>query len=429
MDEELLKAVVSGDVEFLKKCEESNKPIDYYLTFVPQSSDENDDVRGNIFHIAAYNNREDFIREAIRILPSEDTQKLLLQTREPFNANPLHVAGDNGNVEIVKMFLNVYRCLPSLPSDISKRPWLLKNSEGNSPCQSTVYGFHEECALEMLKTDMELISNMTSERDSSLLYEVVHNKLSKLALEMLSSPHSFPCNGNDGYTPFHSIHNFNCSEEAKDIFRLLLQRAPEVLKQQTDNGFSIFHLWASGGKLWPFKHLVESHVIIPNVKEIFAHLVSTTNKYGDNPFHSLTEDTSNEEVAIEIAKLLIDTYKQVESSAIIEDLLPWLVENNDGDTPLSLAITPQYEKFALYILSIDENAVIKSQNNVLFLAIENGCYKVAQKILKIVDDNGWNQLLTNHHHNVLHLAPLCTSESASLSILLTNTACLKCNIV
>ncbi|XP_056683752.1 ankyrin repeat-containing protein At5g02620-like [Spinacia oleracea] len=90
------------------------------------------------------------------------------------------------------------------------------------------------------------------------------------------------------------------------------------------------------------------------------------------------------------------------------------MENNYGDTPLSFAIAHQYEKFALYILSLDESGVIKSQNNVLFLAIEKGCHKVAEKILEIVDDKGWNQLLTNHHHqNVLHLAPLCTKDFCS----------------
>ncbi|XP_056697380.1 uncharacterized protein [Spinacia oleracea] len=358
MDEELERAADSGDVEFLRKCKASNKPNEYYLSFNGM----------NIFHMAAENNREDFIREAISMLPPEDVHQLLIQPEEETRLfNPLHHACYIGNVEIVKMFLEVYTSL----SDISERPWLLKDNQGSSPCHIAVYSFHEECALEVLKMDMELIANMPSNRGCPLLYEAVVCKLGKLALEMLNSPHSFPCNGNDGYTPFHSIHFFDRSEEATEIFRLLLQKGSELLEQQNDNGFSIFHLWASEGKLWPFKYLLESHVTIPNVKGIFAHLISLTNIYGDNPLHNLAETTSNEEVAIEIAKLLIDIYKE-EASDLSEDLPPWLVEDNDGDTPLSLAIARQYEKFALYILSIDENAVIETQKNVLFLAIEKG---------------------------------------------------------
>ncbi|XP_056698515.1 ankyrin repeat-containing protein ITN1-like [Spinacia oleracea] len=65
----------------------------------------------------------------------------------------------------------------------------------------------------------------------------------------------------------------------------------------------------------------------------------------------------------------------------------------------------------MYILSMDENTAIKSQKNGLFLAIEKGCHKVAEKILEIIDNNGWNQLLTNHYQNILHLAPLCTTTT------------------
>uniref|UniRef100_A0A803LYD6 PGG domain-containing protein n=1 Tax=Chenopodium quinoa TaxID=63459 RepID=A0A803LYD6_CHEQI len=59
---------------------------------------------------------------------------------------------------------------------------------------------------------------------------------------------------------------------------------------------------------------------------------------------------------------------------------------------------------------VDENVVIESKKNVLFLAVEVQCHTVAEEILKIIDNKGWNQLLTNHQKlNILHLAPLCTA--------------------
>ncbi|XP_021753387.1 uncharacterized protein LOC110718790 isoform X2 [Chenopodium quinoa] len=409
MDEDLRDAALSGDVEFLRKCVESNKPMEYYLSYYPKSSDadKHDRHHGNIFHMAAYNNREEFLREAIKILPLENTHQLLLQPREPLNGNPLHVAADLGNVKIIKMMLDVYRSMPSLPSDLSQRPWLQQTTEGDTPCYLALANDHEECALATLQMDMELICNTPDNRGVYMIYDAVYNKLSRLALEILRSPYSICCTGYEGRTPFHLIHVLNSSEEAEEIFRRLLQREPGLIEQVDENGFSVFYHWVFDGKMWPFKCLLKCHDIIPDVKSVFVDMVSSTNIYGDNLLHNLAEYTSREEIAIEIAKLLIDIYKQ-ESSNI--DVLPWLVQDTNEDTPLSLAIARQYEKFAMYIISVDEDVIITSQQNVLFLAIEKGCHEVAKKIFDIIENKGWTQLLYSDQKNVLHLAPLCKQE-------------------
>ncbi|XP_021767533.1 uncharacterized protein LOC110731923 [Chenopodium quinoa] len=69
-------------------------------------------------------------------------------------------------------------------------------------------------------------------------------------------------------------------------------------------------------------------------------------------------------------------------------------------------------KISQYIfLSVDENVVIESKKNVLFLAVAFQCHTVAKEILKIIDNKGWTQLLTDHQKlNILHLAPLCTED-------------------
>ncbi|XP_021755696.1 uncharacterized protein LOC110720916 [Chenopodium quinoa] len=411
MDEELRKAAVRGDVDFLKKCVESNKPIEYYLTFYPEEDDQSGRAHhGNIFHMAARENKEEFIKEAMGILPQEAKHQLLVQPGYA-ECNPLHEAACVGNVVIVKMFLDVYQ--QGFRSHLleHQRPWLFKDSDGNNPCFVAVISHQEECAFEIYKMDTELISNMHSYRGSSLVYEAVHKKMSNLALVILKSPHPISCNGYDGYTPFHSIHYLiEGSEESEEIFRGLLQREPELIKQKNMNGDSAFTLWAYYGKIWPFKILLDCKDIIQDVNKIFTYLVSLTNDYGCNPLHDLAENVTFTSNSTKIAEMLIDIYKK-ESPSLSNNQHPWLVKDIDGNTPLSLAIAHKNENPAIYLLSVDENVVTESKKNVLFLAVEVQCHTLAEEILKIIDNKGWNQLLTNHQKlNILHLAPLCTEN-------------------
>ncbi|XP_021761165.1 uncharacterized protein LOC110725998 [Chenopodium quinoa] len=162
--------------------------------------------------------------------------------------------------------------------------------------------------------------------------------------------------------------------------------------------------------MWPFKILLESKDIIPDVNVVFRDLLSSTNIYGDNPLHTLAEYTPCEQDAKKIIELLIDVYTN-NSLIVSNNIHPLLVQNCHQDTPFSLAIIHKNEAMANYILSVDENIVITCEKNVLFLAIENECHEVAKEILKIVDKKGWTQLLSNDQKlNVLQLAPLCTDE-------------------
>ncbi|KMT12792.1 hypothetical protein BVRB_4g088860 [Beta vulgaris subsp. vulgaris] len=104
MAEELKDAADRGDVEFLRNCVASNKPIEYYLTLFPMIQ-PGDRLFGNIFH---FENREDFIRGAIRTLPLHVSQQLLLQQRDEDMFNPLHKAAAVGNLEKIKIFLALF---------------------------------------------------------------------------------------------------------------------------------------------------------------------------------------------------------------------------------------------------------------------------------------------------------------------------------
>uniref|UniRef100_A0A803LYD3 Ankyrin repeat protein n=1 Tax=Chenopodium quinoa TaxID=63459 RepID=A0A803LYD3_CHEQI len=184
MDDELRNAAVNGDVEYLKKCVESNKAIEYYLTLFPRAEDRSRKAHhGNIFHMAALENKEEFIREVMEILPLEAKQQLLVQPgNDIIEWNPLHIAASIGNVEILKMFLDVYRCLPTLPSHLSKRPWSIQGTKFGNPCMMAVANKHEECALEIFKIDTELISNLRKDLGGSLVCAAIEKKMSRLAL-------------------------------------------------------------------------------------------------------------------------------------------------------------------------------------------------------------------------------------------------------
>uniref|UniRef100_A0A803LXW6 Uncharacterized protein n=1 Tax=Chenopodium quinoa TaxID=63459 RepID=A0A803LXW6_CHEQI len=315
---------------------------------------------------------------------------------EEYKWNPLHEAAKVGNVEIVKMFLDVYRCLPTLPSHLSERPWLLNNSRGDNPCFVATYNRHKECAQEIYKINPELISNMPSFRGCSLLFEAVHYKMSKLALEILRSPHFVNCGSElDNFTPCHSIHFIEGSEGSEEIFGEVLRRDQELIRQRDTNGDLAFHVWAYNGKIWPFKTFLKCDDIIQDVNKVFIDLVPSKDGGGDNLLHNLAECAPcKDEDAKKITELVIEVYKK-NLSSLLDDQLLWLVKNKDGETPLSLAIAHKKEDFAKYILSVNENVVIEYEKNVLFLAIENECQIVAEEILKLVDNKGWTQLLTN----------------------------------
>uniref|UniRef100_A0A803KPZ2 Uncharacterized protein n=1 Tax=Chenopodium quinoa TaxID=63459 RepID=A0A803KPZ2_CHEQI len=336
-DEELRQAAVRGDVDYLTKCVESNRPVEYIMTFFPEEDDHSERRHwGNIFHMAAKENQEEFIREAIGILPPEAMQQLLLQPGED-ERNPLHDAAKVGNVEIT--------------------------SFGANPCLVAVVNGFEERALEIFKMDTELISNMPSGLGSSLVFDAIFTKMSKLALQILRSPHPISCSGSDhGNTPFDIIHYIEDLEGSEEIFSQLLQRDPELIKHKDINGGSAFHTWACYGKMWPYKILLECNDIIPDVNKVFTDLVSSTTFSCDNPLHFLAYGPCDED-AKQIAEMLI---------------------------------------------------VIESEKNVMFLAVENECHAVAEEILTIIDNKGWTQLLTNHRNlTVLHLAPLCTENNCS----------------
>ncbi|KAL2944778.1 Ankyrin repeat-containing protein ITN1, partial [Bienertia sinuspersici] len=122
-----------------------------------------------------------------------------------------------------------------------------------------------------------------------------------------------------------------------------LKECQSFMTQKDNDGYSIFHSWAGSGKLWPFECALESNDIIPY-----------------NPLHYLPDHKPkvNKE-GVKIGKLLIDIYREESSSKTSKRELqyPWLVKDNERNTPLDYAINKGNEEFANLILSEDKNAL------------------------------------------------------------------------
>lgn len=217
----LKKAAIEGDVAILKRVyrEDFNKIVvqQRHLMVFPDEEDDYYYNCGNIFHLAVYREQDDFIKKAIAFLPPQDTQTLLLQPRNESNKwNPLHLAAFEGNFEIVKMFLEVYS--ESIPRDPSKRPWLQEDEDGKTPCFVAVDSGEEECAMEILKMDIEVVCTMTAHDGSGLLYNAVANGFDELTTKILKSSSSFTTEGYKGNTPLHCI--TSCTGTLNTAFRI-----------------------------------------------------------------------------------------------------------------------------------------------------------------------------------------------------------------
>ena len=184
MDEKLKKAAIKGDVEFLRDAIASHKPVEYFqsLYCVPDPGD--DEQVGNIFHLAVWNKRGEFLREAMEKLSQAgvDVHLLLCQQDHPkWRRHPLHVATRQGSNKIVKVILDYYyekslsapaNSSPPPSSSTSSaqstnamdcrsvKPWLVKDKSGFTPFHYVMKYCREECVLKLLSIDSSVFSHM-----------------------------------------------------------------------------------------------------------------------------------------------------------------------------------------------------------------------------------------------------------------------------
>uniref|UniRef100_A0A7C9EZJ2 Uncharacterized protein n=1 Tax=Opuntia streptacantha TaxID=393608 RepID=A0A7C9EZJ2_OPUST len=183
MDEKLKQAAIKGDVEFLREAVASDKPTEYFQSLYCVPDPRKDEQVGNIFHLAVWNKRGEFLREAMEKLSQAgvDVHLLLCQQDHPkWKRNPLHVASVKEYNKIVKVILDYYEKSLSAPANSSPpppsstssaqstnamdhrsvKPWLAKDVWGYAPFHNVMLSCREECVLKLLSIDSSLFSRM-----------------------------------------------------------------------------------------------------------------------------------------------------------------------------------------------------------------------------------------------------------------------------
>ncbi|XP_074317925.1 protein ACCELERATED CELL DEATH 6-like [Silene latifolia] len=418
MDPALKKAAISGDVEFLKEAF-SKQPLEYFLAQSPRGDGYS--ITGNIFHLAAWNEKEEFIREAMTLLPKDIQKRLLFQLDGNWNCSPLHTAACKWNSKgIVVLMKQMYASfsLSYEDEDGLVKPWLAVNLNKRTPLHLALKCQNEECASEILSMDTEFESCTIVDSDGNTpLYYALKNGCSQVAERILMSSLSSSSIFALGYflTPF------TCAAGCSDVvLRLLFEKYPDWLDKIDDEGFTILHRWAEDGEARPCKLLLEGGNNVGEARaKIFKRMVFVKeNEIQNTPLHIAAGKKDSE-----LAQIIIRGYQQQQVSAgegEIQELVavecpPWRLQNRHGNTPLHIALdkTSKHEQLALEILSIDPT-LCKIHNNSgespFFLAATSGCAQVVDAIMKI-EEPRFQMLRRNDGTTVLHGLSSCPEET------------------
>ncbi|KAJ8448055.1 hypothetical protein Cgig2_028931 [Carnegiea gigantea] len=360
---------------------------------------------GNIFHIAAYNNNVEFMEAAMKVLHPHVVKSLLSQSEEDTKENPLHVAADMGHRKIVKLILDYYR---STEEDAAgQKPWLGLDQHLRTPLHTALAKLHERVALDILSMDAVLLPTIEDINSRSPLAIAMESRFNRVALQILTSSPNCSFSDCDGYNAL--FHAAGCSDQ---IFKLLLEKVPELIMGKANDGSTVLHHWVVEAKLQPLEHFLNSNVITSHLRRDFIDQLSMLNDMGNSPLQLVGVSVPDDALTLKIVQVLVNAYKQerAELFSSAEFQPPWLQKDLDGFNALDCAFGAEKEELALYLLSLDMIKFLESNDNLLFLAIECKCPKVAEEILRMVQqDARFVKLLTlDNGLNALHYAPKCT---------------------
>ena len=280
-------------------------------------------------------------------LVSIDPDCMKLQNKNKLSV--LHVAAANGKAEIASVLLKSVNS-----SD--------KSSLISSPDDEGMTAFHWSCLrghLEFSKCLLEEYNNYESESDP-LLHTIQNN---------------------NGTTPLELAVLRNHLE----IVGWLASIDLAWMKLQNKNKLSVLHVAAANGKAEIASVLLKS--VNSSDK---SSLISSPDDEGMTAFH-----WSCLEGHLEISKWLLEEYKNYKSES---DPLLHTIQNNNGTTPLVLAVLSNHLEIVGWLASIDL-ACMKLQNkdklSVLHVAAANGNTEIASVLLKSVNSSDKSSLISS----------------------------------
>ncbi|XP_074319472.1 protein ACCELERATED CELL DEATH 6-like isoform X2 [Silene latifolia] len=312
---------------------------------------------------------------------------------------------------MLKLLLDFYRSSPSSSSsDLStEKPWLALDSKRSTPLQSALEQGKEECALELMSMDMEVLCNTVNDYGTSPLFEAVRCRCPKVAGKILKSDHGYSTSGDAGLTPLDFAPN-----STEEVCRLLLEKHPEMLKKVDETGLTFLHLWVRLGHVWPF-HLIRDLEATSAWRIDYIDLLCAIDVEGNNPLHEAA--TLFNEKTVEVVQLLVEAYVKAyekEKGEILR-MSPWRQANVNGETPLMRALINRHEELALYFLSLDLDLVLYETKGILYYAVLHGCDRAVEKMLMSIQPSTLKLKSYNDKgQNVLHVASNCTERTTIL---------------
>ncbi|KAL2924998.1 Ankyrin-1, partial [Bienertia sinuspersici] len=388
---ELLMAACAGDVQFLKDAIASRPNEDFLIQFKDPNPNK---LEGNIFHLAVGHGKEEFIKEAMNLLP-EKVKAALLSQQNAKNRNPLHMLCQDEHVRVhqtrdfspkkmVLLILDFYRSLA-----IPDKPWLALDDENRTPLHWALDSgrIDDSCATEMLSMDLEAYCTMVDLQGNSLLYLACKSNYSRFATTILKSSYPYNVSGPCGSNALHAGPN----SVTEEVIELLLKKDPELIDGVDSRGYNVLHSWVDTDRIISFNRKVISRIISAARAKVFGDFIhSTTLECRHNPLHLAALKYSS----IKTVKYLIDGYvtyqKEINRGVMpmTPSLHPWTAKDTEGNMPVHIALTlNRYnEENALYLLSLDSSAWVvpnSKGDTPLFTAAYKGYGQVIEAFARI----------------------------------------------
>ena len=295
------------------------------------------------FELAVLRNHLEIVSWLVSIDPD------CTKTRSKNKKSILHFAALTGNTEIASVLLESLNSLD-------------RSSLISSPDDKGMTAFHWSCSkghLEFSKWLLEEYKNYKSESDP-LLHTIQNN---------------------NGTTPFELAVLRNHLE----IVSWLVSIDPDCMKTRSKNKKSVLHFAALTGNTEIASVLLKS--VNSSDK---SSLISSPDDEGWTAFH-----WSCLRGHLEFSKFLLEEYKNYKSES---DPLLHTIQNNNGTTPLVVAVLRNHLEIVGWLASIDL-ACMKLRNkdklSVLHVAAANGKTEIASVLLKSVNSSDKSSLISS----------------------------------